>query len=651
MRGRRWTAGEDNVGAAERTDLVQRFTVCAGVVCLAGLVGFGAVAEPFPEDPALLEAYLDGIVEPAMAMDKIPGVTVSVVKDGELFFSKGYGYADVEARIPVDPATTLFRIGSISKLFTWLMVMDLVGQGRLSLDTDVNEHLATFNVPDTFGEPVRIWHLLSHTPGFEDRVIGLFARDATAMQPLEQLLANDLPARIWPPGIVPSYSNHGTALAALVASNVSGVPWEAYTEDHVMRPIGMRYATALQPVPEALAEHMAKGYRYENGAFVDKGFEFVPMAPAGGVSASAEAMAHFMLMLINGGEWNGHRVIAEDTLATMKEQLFTLDPRVTGMAHGFIESRVGDVRLIGHGGDTFWFHSMLLLDEEHDIGLFVSTNSREGGRLPVVTGLAFFDHYFPPAEPAPIAMAEGAVERAEQLAGKYGVNRHDYTGPAKIGALMSVTNVVAADDGALVFPPVFGTVPVRWLEVEPGMYRNEFGDETVVFERHEATGAPFFTVPNFSVFVFERLEGMDIPAIAIGIVVACILVFIGAPILWLVRAITRIRRKNVTSRYVGMARLSKLVAAFMCLWILGALVLSGDMEDPLDIVYGLPASFVLMLQMNVVAGALAALVAVLALAAWVRGYWSFFGRLEYSVVAAAGLIYFYWVYYWNFTAL
>ncbi len=119
-----------------------------------------------------LEAFLDGVLAAEMRSHSIASATVSVVKDGELFFAKGYGYADRESRRPVDPERTLFRPGSISKLFTWTAVMQLVEQGKIDLDADVNEYLTDFRIPDTFPEPITMEHLMTHTPGFEDGGLG-----------------------------------------------------------------------------------------------------------------------------------------------------------------------------------------------------------------------------------------------------------------------------------------------------------------------------------------------------------------------------------------------------------------------------------------------------------------------------------------------
>ena len=120
-----------------------------------------------------VESFLDGIVPLQLKQNDIAGATVSVVKDGKLLFAKGYGYADVKNKKPVSAQETLFRPGSISKLFTWTAIMQLFEQGKLDLDRDINDYL-DFKIPDAFGKPITLKNVLTHTPGFEEQIKDLF---------------------------------------------------------------------------------------------------------------------------------------------------------------------------------------------------------------------------------------------------------------------------------------------------------------------------------------------------------------------------------------------------------------------------------------------------------------------------------------------
>jgi CubicO group peptidase (beta-lactamase class C family) len=173
-----------------------------------------------------LEAFLDGIVPQQLERENIAGATISVVKDGKLLFARGYGYADVANKKPVVAEETLFRPGSVSKLFTWTAVMQLHEQGKLDLDRDVNEYL-DFKIPDAFGQPITLKNILTHTPGFEEQVKDLFTTGAVSPD-LGQYVKTHIPTRIYPPGTVPAYSNYATALAGYIVERVSGRPFNDY---------------------------------------------------------------------------------------------------------------------------------------------------------------------------------------------------------------------------------------------------------------------------------------------------------------------------------------------------------------------------------------------------------------------------------------
>src|SRR5574342_1182188 len=200
-----------------------------------------------PTDPAEMEAFLDELFGRHMEEYHIAGAAVSVVKDGALLFAKGYGYADLENGIPVDPEGTVFRLGSVTKLFTWTAVMQLAERGKLDLDADINKYL-DFRIPDTYPEPITIKHLMTHTAGFEDRFFELMALDVDDLVPAREWLVSHMPARVRPPGDCAAYSNYGTSLAGYIVARISGQPYDQYIQEHILNPLGMAHSTARTPI-------------------------------------------------------------------------------------------------------------------------------------------------------------------------------------------------------------------------------------------------------------------------------------------------------------------------------------------------------------------------------------------------------------------
>ena len=166
--------------------------------------------------------------------------------NGEIFFTKGYGYADVAARKKVDHETTLFQIGSNAKLFTWTAVMQLVEQGKIDLNADVNTYLTDWKVPATFPEPITMAHLMSHSAGLEDSIVGIFARSEEALIPIVPLLEQKFPARVMPPGELSAYSNLGAGLAAYIVQEVTGMPWHDYIRKNILEPLEMHHTTLVE---------------------------------------------------------------------------------------------------------------------------------------------------------------------------------------------------------------------------------------------------------------------------------------------------------------------------------------------------------------------------------------------------------------------
>src|SRR6185503_254232 len=191
-----------------------------------------------------VESFLDGLVPLQIAKDNIAGATISVVKDGKLLFAKGYGYADVKNKKVVSAQGTLFRPGSISKLFTWTAVMQLFEQGKLDLDKDVNTYL-DFKIPDAFGKPITLKNIMTHTPGFEEQIKDLFTV-GNSKPDLGQYLKTHIPGRVFPPGTVPAYSNYATAVAGYIVERVSGRPFEEYVAENILKPLKMTHSTFTQ---------------------------------------------------------------------------------------------------------------------------------------------------------------------------------------------------------------------------------------------------------------------------------------------------------------------------------------------------------------------------------------------------------------------
>lgn len=460
---------------------MSKFISSLVVVATLGLIALG---QDVPKagnvtDPADLEAFFDGAMRVPMESKHIAGGVVAVVANGKVVFTKGYGYADIANRKPVNPETTMFRIASISKPFTWTAVMQQVEAGKLDLDTDVNKYLKDVQIPATKEKPITLKNLLTHTPGFEDHVIGLFAKEPDK-RPLGEILKTQIPMRVREPGTLASYSNHGTALAGYTVECVSGQPWEEYLEQKIVKPLGMTHTLIRQPANEQLPADLSKGYKWEGGRFKEKDFEYCPAAPAGCISASAMDMTKFMLAHLNDGQLGDARILKAETAKQMREPLFRHDDRVSAMCYGFFEEKHHGLRLIGHGGDTLWFHSLMQLIPEKNVGLFISFNTDTSGGVREQIQEAFLARYFPVPLQARVKPDAASKERLSKLAGEYGNTRYSHSTIAKIGSLMSYYEVTVNTDDTITIAS--GDSARRYAEIQPFQFRELDGAREAVFQ-------------------------------------------------------------------------------------------------------------------------------------------------------------------------
>ncbi len=313
---------------------------------LLGALPASAATPGAPLTRSDVEAFSDSFIPVELAQGDIAGAVVVVVKDGQVLFEKGYGVSDTKTRAPVDPDRTLFRPGSVSKLFTWTAVMQLVGEGKIDLDKDVNAYL-DFKIPPAFRKPVTMRNLMTHTPGFEEALRPLLLGNPASVEPLDQVLKESLPERIFPPGQVPAYSNYGATLAGYIVQRVSGEPFDDYIQRHIFAPLGMTHATFVQPLPRALAADMSKGYRTASGQAVP--FEMISMTPAGGLSVSGSDIARFMIAHLNNGEYHGARILPADVAIRMHGVAFRPFSALSPMAYGFYHDDIN-----GHPDHRAW---------------------------------------------------------------------------------------------------------------------------------------------------------------------------------------------------------------------------------------------------------------------------------------------------------
>jgi len=444
-----------------------------------------AVAAPAAAlERADLETWLDGMVPYALKAGDMAGAVVVVVKDGHVLLQKGYGYADVSKKLAMDPEQTMVRIGSTSKLFTWTAVMQLVEQGKLDLDRNINDYL-DFTIPNDFGKPVTLRDLMNHRGGFEEGLKDILWTNPQGVPSTEAYLKDHKRPMLFAPGEVPAYSNYGAALAGYIVERISKEPYERYIERHILAPLGMTHTSFDQPLPEHFAAAVSKGYRTASAP--PGPYELIVTRPAGSGTTTAADMAHFMIAHLQDGHFGDAEILQVDTAKRMHSPSEQAPAGFATMAHGFFRELHNGRTVIGHGGDTIYFHNDFELLPAEGVGIDFTFNSRGRGEAVYLAREALFngfmDRYFPDsAAPVDPPALPTALADAQVIAGRYESSRRIQHGFLSLFYVLQQTVITANADGTISVPGEFTPEPLVYREIGPQLWRRVGGSRELTLQ-------------------------------------------------------------------------------------------------------------------------------------------------------------------------
>ena len=588
-----------------------------------------------------LADFVDGMVQGQIVAHDIPAVTISIVKDDVVIFAKGYGWQDYENRIPVKADTSMFRPGSVSKLFTWTAVMQMVEQGKLDLDTDVNNYLKTFQIPATYAEPITLRHIMTHTTGFEEGSLGyLIILDPAKSLPLKVAMAKYIPRRINKPGAYASYSNYASALAGLMVENVSGTPFNQYIEENIFKPLGMNSSSFEEPLPEALHKNMAVGHKREAGLLKPEPFEIISsFSPAGALSSTATDMAKFMMAHLNNGRLGDVQILQADTAKLMHSVAYKFDDRVSGMNLGFYEALYNGHLTIGHNGSTFQFHSELRIDKAENLGIFASYMGDGGaiGRGEFIQN--FYDQYYPLALEE-ITPPEDFNDRASRFAGTYTFWRKNMSTVEKAFSINSGINFEPTDENTLL---ATGLGRARqFVEIDKNLFRQVDGPMRVVFGEDENGNIIDLSIDGFAPMELSRQPSIESSFFVNTLPGISLLLFLTVWVGWMYR------RKEFKTMSSGERTAVKISMGMSGLNITFAILLSVGLSSYWETLGSdVPTSFYLTMILPNIAVLLTIGMVWCAVKCWQNGYWRLGRRIHFTFVTLAAVYISWFFYYWN----
>ncbi|WP_066505512.1 serine hydrolase domain-containing protein [Abyssisolibacter fermentans] len=513
------------------------------------------------KEAANFKQMVDNYMIKAMEECHVPGATLVAVKDGKILLKKGYGYADLENKVPVDPDKTLFRIGSVSKLFTATAAMQLVEQGKIDLDTDINKYLKDVKIESKCDKPITMANLLTHTAGFDERLKGILSdKLLDEPNPLEDIIKKEMPPFIRRPGEVVQYSNHGYTLIGYIVEQVSGIPFDKYVEENIFNPLGMNDSSYY--LSTDILSNTSKGYIYENEHFEAEQPGGCLVHPAGSICSTADDMAKFLVAHLQNGKYSNNRILKENTAINMHTVQFTNYKFLPGYSYGFYEN-TNNRSIIEHGGNTQYFSSLLSLCPEKNIGFFISSNScKDDEEIRDGFSEEFYKFFGVNKESNFTEGTEvdfkGDLEKFE---GDYVCVRRTRNDYYKIYGLLWTFKVRVNENGELhvkAMEPISGD----YTRIEENLFKNTDNDKLIYF-KEDKDGKQYMILEVMApAQAWERLSTQE--SILVNIVAPFIVL---TALLGCINGVINLFRKNKI-KYTGISAWLKRISSIICLFIL-----------------------------------------------------------------------------------
>ncbi|WP_163240819.1 serine hydrolase domain-containing protein [Bacillus aquiflavi] len=493
-----------------KTKFYQIISLTIIFIFIMSFMGTSVYAKDTDNEVEKLEKIIDQFMKNGLKKNHVAGATLVVVKDGHVLLKKGYGYSDVEKKVPVDPDETLFRIGSITKLFTATAAMQFAEKGEIDLHTDINQYLKEIKIENDDETPLTMASLLTNTGGFADSNDGVYSEKLLdELVPLSNTIKNKMPSLIRAPDELIQYSNHGFSLIGYIVEQVSGIPFNQYIEENIFKPLQMNnsyYFLSPQNLYKA-----SKGYAYENKSFTEKPIGSIIVHPAGSIVATAEDMSKFLIAHLQNGKYEENTILKEDTAIEMHTRQFSQHDLMPGYGYGFYENYKNH-KIMLHDGDTDSFTSQLSILPEENLGFFISYNTLDDGKLRDEFEEELYKFFGIELEEKTIVTEafDGNTRQLEIFEGDYVFVNRLLEGPLKARGLFLKVKVRVGENGKLnlkVFDPSLGG---SYKQIDENLFVNEKNHRRLLLKEGEDGSKYLFINTKVPMQSFEKLTDQEV---------------------------------------------------------------------------------------------------------------------------------------------
>jgi len=581
--------------------------------------------------PEEVEVFLDNFASVRMKELEVPGLAFVMVKDGEIFFSKGYGYADVENHAPFDPEQTIVRAGSNVKTVTALALVQLAEQGKIDLDADINRYLTHFQIPDTFDKPITARQLLHYTAGLDNRFIGIRVAGADEILPLSEYFAQRLPDRVRPPGQIRAYNDHEIALAGLLVEEVSGIPYDQYVQDYIFKPLGMDSSSIY--LPESDVKRVALGYG-SNRAY-PLNYYYLNDAAGSGFNTTPADLARYMLMHLGNGRLGGEQVFSESVIEELHTTRFTHHPNLPGIAYAFDETFWGGRRILAKGGGAPGFTNRMLLLLDEDVGIYFVYNRDSSVPLSWKLERAFLERFYPGDNPSvgDEVPATDPLEMARYAGYYISLNDYSATSIEKVQALMEQEQVTLDGQGRLRYAG--GTL----LRMDRNLFQWSDSGNYVAFGEDEDGNVNYLFVSRTALMRVPWIETFSVQMSLLGF---SLVTFFTALIGWLVMSLKRQGNSYALSGSVSLIYVGFLVGIGLLL----APVFAGA-DPPWALSFAPPTALLVLLALPLVGIVVTLFLTWQVIRLWIEKRTGWFARVHITLILVASLSFLFFLHTWN----
>lgn len=598
-------------------------------------------------DSKYIQEFMDKFFISNMQKYEIPGAAVVVVKDGKEVFKKGYGYSNVDKKIEVNPDETLFPAASVSKLFTATAIMQLYEQGKLDINQNVENYIEPYKINNGYKEVVTCANLLTHSSGVDEASeINGNTRNQKNIKSQEYYFDNHKPKVVREPNTVSRYSNQGYNILGYVIEKVSGISYEEYIKKNILEPLKMN-----NTLVRVKNHSTATGYEYDNGSFNEVPLAYQYTSGSSGINATLRDMESFMLMHLNNGEFEGTRILKEETAKEMKEKQFANNEDLPGMGYGFIRSNRNGQKIVKHEGGLPGFTTTMFLMPKEELGIYVATNSLNP--LPFNIEEEFLNQFYPQESTKYSEIEAKSIKDYSKYEGTYrSYDGFSKSNIMKIGFLLDMDlRITDNKDGTLTLKEYTSAKEeniTNLIEIKDGVFARKDGKGDFAFklDSSEEVAYAFNDVSHNS---FEKIKFYDGRLFNITLVMLVILTFIINLVINIIRGTKRLFKRSLKEKSKEIKRnisLNFIISVLNITGFIGALLLANSMINSND------SSFryllYMLLSFLILSTFLSGVGLINLIRLWLKKTYSKRDKIYFTVVTIANLIFIWLIYYFNF---